>query len=163
MAESHESLERTSSNTPSEMANPLASGPKDKESSFRQLLRKGSSSKFSLSSIRGKDSGLFGGKKGPSSATNSDRNASAERDGSFDEYGEDMFGRSVDSVTSSPMIGGLGASEWKGKDSQGGAPKEGRIWSRFGLKGKEKTKPRESLDIDRSEAETTGTEDEGMF
>jgi hypothetical protein len=160
MAESHDSLERSSSNTPSEMANPSVSSTKDKESSFRQLLRKGSSSKFSLSSIRGKDSGLFSGKKGPSSATNSDRNASVERDGSFDEYSEDMLGKSVDSVTSSPM---LGSNEWKNKDNQA-PPKEGRInWGRFGLKAKDKTKNRESLDVDRSETETTGTEDEGVY
>jgi len=43
MADSHESLDQTVSNTPSEV----------KENSFQKLLRKGSSSKFSLSSIRG--------------------------------------------------------------------------------------------------------------
>jgi hypothetical protein len=146
MAESYESLEMTSSsNAPSEVA---ASIPK--ESSIRQLLRKGSSSKFSLSSIRHKDSGLFG-KKGAGSS------ASGERDGSFDEAGEDGLGR-PDSVTSSPMIG---AGEWKGKERDSVTSKEGRInWSRFALK-KDKLKARESLDaLDRSEAETTGTEDE---
>jgi hypothetical protein len=163
MAESHESLERTSSNTPSEMTNPSATGTKDKESSFQKLLRKGSSSKFSLSSIRNKDSGFFSGKKGPSSTTNSDR---ADREGSFDEFGEDAgLGRSVDSVTSSPMIGSLGSGEFKGKEKEAGTPKEGRMsvnWGRaFGIK-KDKNKGRESLDIEsRSEAETTGTEDEG--
>jgi hypothetical protein len=161
VAESHESLERTSSNTPSDMNTQSSASGKEKESSFRQLLRKGSSSKFSFSSIRGKDSGLFGGKKGGSVATNSDRNASAERDGSFDEYGEDAgLGRSVDSVTSSPMIGSLGSGEWKGKERDTGTPKEGRMsvnWGRVFKKGK----GRESLDVDRSEAETTGTEDEG--
>lgn len=164
MAESHESLERSTSNTLSDMAIASATSSKDKEFTFRQLLRKGSSSKFSISSIRGKDSGLFGGKKGPSSATNSDRNASVERDGSFDEYGEDVLGRSVDSVTSSPMIGSLGSGEWKGKDNVTGTPKEGRMnlnWGRFSRKGKDKNKTRESLEVDPSEAETTGTEDEG--
>jgi hypothetical protein len=162
MAESHESLERTSSNTPSEMTNPSAASTKEKESSFQKLLRKGSSSKFSLSSIRNKDSGFFGGKKGPSSATNSDR---ADREGSFDEFGEDAgLGRSVDSVTSSPMIGSLGSGEFKGKEKEAGTPKEGRMsvnWGRaFGIK-KDKAKGRESLDVEsRSEAETTGTEDE---
>jgi len=156
MAESHESLEMTSSNTPSEMTNPST---KDKESSFRQLLRKGSSSKFSLSSIRGKDSGLFSTKKGGSSVANSDR---AERDSSFDGFGDDFqIGKTADSVTSSPA---LGSGEWgkaKEKDPGTGTPKEGRMsvnWSRLGFK---KGKTRESLDVDRSEAETTGTEDEG--
>ena len=159
VAESHESLERSSSNTPSDMNTQSSASAKEKESSFRQLLRKGSSSKFSFSSIRGKDSGLFG-KKGGSSAANSDRNASAERDGSFDEYGEDVGLRNVDSVTSSPMIGSLGSGEWKGKDRESGTQKESRIgnWSRQFTR--KKTKGRESLDIDRSEAETTGTEDE---
>lgn len=150
MAESHESLEITSSNTPSEMTN---QSMKDKESSFRQLLRKGSSSKFSLSSIRGKDSGLFGGKKGGSSI------ATSERDSSLDGFGDDGQGvaRNAESVTSSPM---LGSGDWtaKGKENPG-TPKEGRMsgWTRAFKKGK----ARESLDVDRSEAETTGTEDEG--
>ena len=162
MAESHESLERSLSTTPSEMTNPSAASTKEKESSFQKLLRKGSSSKFSLSSIRNKDSGLFGVKKGPASATNSDR---ADREGSFDEFGEEALGRSVDSVTSSPMIGSLGSGEFKGRDNQAGTPKEGRMsvnWGRaFGIK-KDKNKGRESLDVEsRSEAETTGTEDEG--
>jgi len=170
MAESHESLERISSNTPSDLAIPAVSGGKDKESSLRQLLRKGSSSKFSLSSIRGKDSALFGGRKGgSSSAANSDHNAAVERDGSIDEYSEDALGRSVESVTSSSMIGSLGSSaEGKGKEKEKEAgtttttPKEGRInWGRFGLKkdrtkgGRESVDLRESLDVDRSEAETT--------
>ena len=63
----------------------------------------------------------------------------------------------MNSMTSSPM---LGSGEWKGKDKDkdSGTPKEGRInWSRFSIKGK---KGRESLDVDRSEAETTGTEDD---
>lgn len=156
MAESYESLERTSSNTPSEMTNPSAASTKEKESTFKQLLRKGSASKFSTS-FRNKDFGLFSGKKGGSSAANSDRNASVERDGSLDEYGEDAgLGKSADSVTSSPMVGSTGSGEW-GK--QAGTPKEGRKsmnWGRFGMK----KKGRESLEVDRSEAETTGTEDE---
>jgi hypothetical protein len=158
MAESYESLERTSSNTPSEMTNPSAASTKEKESTFKQLLRKGSASKFSIASFRNKDSGLFSTKKAGSSAANSDRNASVERDGSLEEYGEDGgIGRNVDSVTSSPMIGSTGSGEWTGK--QGGTPKEGRKsmnWSRFSMK----KKGRESSEVDRSEAETTGTEDE---
>lgn len=160
MAESHDSLERTSSHTPSDLAQ-SAPGGKDKESSFRQLLRrKGSSSKFSLSSIRTKDSTRFGGRKGGSSAANSDRNASRERDASFDDFDESMLGRSLESVTSSPMLGSLGSADGKSREKDSGTPKEGRInWGRFGLK-KDKNKTRESLDVDRSEAETTGTEDE---
>lgn len=163
MAESHESLERFPSTTPSEMTNPSAASTKEKESSFQKLLRKGSSSKFSLSSIRNKDSGLFGGKKGPSSATNSDR---TDREGSFDEFGEEAcLGRSVDSVTSSPMIGSWGSGDYKENKKDAGTPKEGRMsvnWGRaFGIK-KDKNKGMESLDVEsRSEAETTGTEDEG--
>jgi hypothetical protein len=161
IAESQESLERTSSNTPSDV--PPTIGSKEKESGFKQLFRKGSTSKFSLSSIRGKDNALLGGRKGGSSAANSDRNASVERDGSFDEFSEDAaLGRSIDSVTSSPMIGSLGSGDGKAKDKESGTPKEGRgVWGRLGLK-KDKNKGRESLDVDRSEAETTGTEDEGM-
>ncbi|KAH6664065.1 hypothetical protein B0J14DRAFT_494153 [Halenospora varia] len=156
VAESTESLERTSSNTPSDIY-PSGASTKDKESSFTRLLRKGSSSKFSLSSIRGKDSGLFSSKKGGgSSAANSDR---ADRDGSIDGLGDDsVFGKSVDSVTSSPM---LGSGEWKGKDKESGTPKEGRMSVNWGRLTFKKGKGRESLDVDRSEAETTGTEDEG--
>lgn len=156
MAESYESLERTSSNTPSEMTTPSAASAKEKESTFKQLLRKGSTSKFSMS-FRNKESGLFSAKKGGSSAANSDRNASVERDGGLDEYGEDTgFGKSADSVTSSPMVGSTGSGEW-GKPAT--TPKEGRKsmnWGRFGMK----KKGRESSEVDRSEAETTGTEDE---
>ncbi|KAE8451160.1 hypothetical protein EG329_004832 [Mollisiaceae sp. DMI_Dod_QoI] len=156
MAESYESLERISSNPASEKAPLSSTSTKEKErSSFKQLLRKGSSSKFSVTSLRNKE-GFFGGKKAGSS-TASDRNASVERDGSFDENGEDMYGRGVDSVTSSPMIGSTGSGEWKGKDKETGTPKEGKMWSRFSLK---KGKTRESMDVDRSETEATGTEDE---
>ncbi|KAH8813242.1 hypothetical protein F5884DRAFT_751531 [Xylogone sp. PMI_703] len=161
VADSYESLEMTSSNTPSDMA--MATATSSKESSFRQLLRKGSSSKFSFSSIRGKDSGLFGGKKGAGSSANSDRNASTERD-SFDEYREDLgLGKSTESITSSPMIGGPGIDS-KGKDKDAGTPKEGRMsvnWGRaFGIKKGKSGAGRESLDIEGSEAERTGTEDE---
>ncbi|RFU33276.1 hypothetical protein B7463_g3074, partial [Scytalidium lignicola] len=163
IADSYESLEMTSSNTPSDMAIPTAAS--SKESSFRQLLRKGSSSKFSFSSIRGKDSVLFGGKKGAGSSANSDRNASTDRDGSFDEYREDLgLGKSTDSITSSPMIGSLGSGDPKGKDKETGPPKEGRMsvnWGRaFGIKKGKSGVGRESLDIEGSEAEITGTEDE---
>jgi hypothetical protein len=156
MAESYESLERTSSNTPSELTNPSAASTKEKESTLKQLLRKGSTSKFSMA-FRNKETGLFSAKKGGSSAANSDRNASAERDGSLDEFGGEVgLGKSADSVTSSPMVGSTGSGEW-GKPA--GTPKEGRKsmnWGRFGMK----KKGRESSEVDRSEAEATGTEDE---
>lgn len=158
MAESHESLDRAASNTTSEF--PSGSSSKEKESSaFRQLLRKGSSSKFSISSFRSKENGLFSGKKGVSSTPNSDRGLGDHRDNSFDEYGEDAgLGRSVDSVTSSPMIGSTGSGEWKGKEKEAGTPKEGRMsvgWGRFISK---KGKGRESSEVERSEAEVTGDE-----
>lgn len=158
VAESYDSLDKTSSNTPSEAATPGATAKeKESASSLRELLRrKGSSSKFSLSSFRN-----IGGKKGTGSAANSDRNASVERDGSFDEYSEDTgLGRSVDSVTSSPMIGSNASGEWSNKLEKKETNKEGRMsmnWGRFGIK---KGKGRESSEVDRSEGELA-TEDEG--
>jgi hypothetical protein len=152
IAESYDSLERTSSNTASDMAN-TGAATKETASSLRELLRrKGSSSKFSLSSFR------IPGKKAAGSAANSDRNASTERDGSFDEFREDQgLGRSVDSVTSSPMLGSNASGDLKPKEKE--TAKEGRMsmnWGRFGLK---KGKGRESSEIERSESELT-TEDE---
>jgi len=167
LAESYESLEKFPSASTSDIT-PSNASAKEKDSSIvRQLLsRKHSSGKFSISSWSKKESGgLFSsGKKAGSSAANSDRNASVERDGSFDEYGEDAeLSRSANSVTSSPMIGSTGSGEWKPKDS--GTSKDGsrmsRNWGRnsFFKKGK----GRESLDVtDRSEAEGT-TEDEGVL
>jgi len=132
------------------------SGKDGKETSLQKLLRKGSSSKFSISSFRGKDSSLFGGKKGGS--VNSDRNASGDRSSNFgdtEEGGEDhTLGRSVDSVTSSPQTGGAGT------------PKEGRMsvnWGRFSIK-KGKSGARTSMDAAEREkeraSEAEGTEDE---
>lgn len=122
----------------------------DNVNSIKKLLRKGSSGKFSLSGRLGKDSGLF--KKGPGSATNSDRNASADHRssiGDLDEVGEDVaqLGRSFDSVASSPSLGPA-----KPKDS-----KEGRMsnWRFMKKKGKETAnREKESMEMDRS------TEDE---
>jgi hypothetical protein len=60
------------------------------------------------------------------------------------------------------MIGSIGSGEWKAKDKDSCTPKEGRMsmtWGRFGIK---KSKARESLDVDRSEAETTGTDDDEL-
>lgn len=157
ITESHESLDRTASNTTSEMMSTTPSGKDGKENSFQKLLRKGSSSKFSISSFRGKDSSLFGGKKG-GSANNSDRNASGDRSSSFgdvEEGGEEqLLGRSVDSVTSSPQIAATGT------------PKEGRMsvnWGRFSMK-KVKSGGRTSMDAGEREkeraSETEATEDE---
>ncbi|PQE29951.1 fibronectin type III domain-containing protein [Rutstroemia sp. NJR-2017a WRK4] len=152
MAESVDSLERIPSNANSDV-------PKDKESSIQRLFRKGSSSKFSF---QGKDSGsgLFSRKKGGSSVAASDR---ADRDENLDEFDEEAGpSASFDSAANSPRIGGTDAGEGKGKASAGGSFKDSKLaWGRaFGRK-KEKEKGRESLDVERSEAETTGTEDEG--
>ncbi|KAI1455770.1 hypothetical protein F4805DRAFT_459416 [Annulohypoxylon moriforme] len=145
ITESRESLalEHTLSNTPSDQA--AGPGNKDQESGLRKLLRKGSSSKFSFSSVRG-----LGGKKGPSSVTNSDKNASVERS-SFDEYAEDSSGggvglapgRSYDSLHSSPSLGPTSASRHvKDKSVSWG--------SRFSMK-KKPGKEKESLDLERDE------------
>ncbi|KAK0118019.1 hypothetical protein ONS95_012330 [Cadophora gregata] len=151
MAESHESLDRAASNTTSEF--PSGSSAKEKDgNALGRLLRKGSSSKFSIASFRSKENGLFSGKKGVSSTPNSDRGLGEHRDSSMDEFGEDVaLGRSVDSVTSSPMIGSMGSGEWKGKDKELGTPKESRMnW--FGLK---KGKGKESSEVEGSEADLT--------
>lgn len=151
VSESHESLnlDLTTSNSTSDLNPP---SHKDPENVVKKLFRKGSSSKFSLSSRLGKDSSLF--KKGPGSATYSDKNLSAEHRssvGDLDDLGEDVsqYGRSYDSVTSSPS---LGPSVSRGKD-----PKEGRLstW-RFSMKKKDKdahVKEKKSLDIDRAAAD----------
>ncbi|KHN96757.1 Fibronectin type III domain protein [Metarhizium album ARSEF 1941] len=149
VSESRESLQLdlTQSNTPSDMNSVSTSNAKDSDNVVRKLFRKGSSSKFSLSSRLGKDSGLF--KKGPGSTSNSDRNASAEQRtsiGNADDLGEDgaAFGRSYDSMTSSPSLGPS-----KSKDSR-----EGRMSSwRFSMRKKTKDAPardKESLEIERA-------------
>ncbi|PQE22740.1 Fibronectin type III domain-containing protein [Rutstroemia sp. NJR-2017a BVV2] len=146
MAESIDSLERIPSNTNSD-------APKDKESSIHRLWRKGSSSKFSF---QGKDSGLFSRKKGGSSVAASDR---ADRDENLDEFGEEAaMSASFESATNSPRIGGTDSGEGKaGKGAAGSFKDSKKAWGRaFSRK-----KGRESLDVERSEAETTGTEDEG--
>ncbi|KFG77995.1 fibronectin type III domain-containing protein [Metarhizium anisopliae] len=152
VSESHESLQLdlTQSNTPSDMNSVSTSNAKDSDNVVRKLFRKGSSSKFSLSSRLGKESGLF--KKGPGSTSNSDRNASAEQRmsiGNVDDLGEDgtPLGRSFDSMTSSPSLGPS-----KSKDS-----KEGRMSSwRFSMRKKGKDAPakdKESLEIERAPEE----------
>jgi hypothetical protein len=145
VSESRESLtlDRTLSSTPSEpTTTSTAANLREQDNVVRKLFRKGSSSKFSLSSRLGKDSGLF--KKGPGSTTNSDKNFSAEISsvGDADELGEDAGPpfRGYDSVTSSPSLGPA-----KGKDKE----KEGRMsgW-RFSMKKKGKEN-KESLELER--------------
>lgn len=153
VTESHESLvlDRTLSNTASD-----PSGKDGKENSFQKLLRKGSSSKFSIGSFsRSKESSLFGGKKG--SAPSSDRNASGDRSSSFgdmEESGEDGNVRIIDSVTSSPQIGGTPTG------------RDGRMsvnWGRFPFKkGKGGRSSMEAGEREKERAsETEGTGDEG--
>ncbi|KAK2627509.1 hypothetical protein QTJ16_003475 [Diplocarpon rosae] len=142
MAESHESLDRTLSNATSDLNTSSGAGVKD--NAFKQLLRKGSSSKFSISSFRSKDK-----YKGISSTPSSDRGLGDNHDGSFDELGEgSALGRSVESMATSPMLG----SSASGKEKDGGTTK---MWTRFALK---KGKGKESSEIDRNEKEIVGDE-----
>ncbi|KAI1288710.1 hypothetical protein F5Y03DRAFT_379431 [Xylaria venustula] len=134
------SLDHPFSHSPSEQAGSL--GVKDQESGLRKLLRKGSSSKFSFSSVRGLSS-----KKGPNSVTSSDRNVSGDRT-SFDEFAEDsggqFLGRSYDSLHSSPLIGPTSGPR-SAKDKPVG-------WgSRFTIK-KKTGKEKGSLDIERDDS-----------
>ncbi|PKS12814.1 hypothetical protein jhhlp_001026 [Lomentospora prolificans] len=144
VSESRESLnlDSTLSSTPSEPSMGPSSSIKEQDNVVKKLFRKGSSSRFNLSSRLGKDSSLF--KKGPGSTTNSDKNFSADRSsvGDVDDIGDDaaMLGRSLDSVTSSPSLGPA-----KSRDKE----KEGRMnaW-RFSMKKKGKD-AKESLELDR--------------
>ncbi|TID07070.1 hypothetical protein CH35J_001327 [Colletotrichum higginsianum] len=146
VTESRESLtlDRAVSSTLSD------SNVKDQENAYRKLFRKGSSSKFSLSSRLSKDSGLF--KKGPGSTTNSDKNLSADRSsfGDIDDYGEEgLLGRSYESVTSSPSLGPSKSKETK----------ESRMtnWSsKFSMKKKGN---KESVDLHRATLEADDEED----
>ncbi|KAK6214828.1 fibronectin type III domain-containing protein [Colletotrichum tabaci] len=146
VTESRESLtlDRAVSSTLSD------SNAKDQENAYRKLFRKGSSSKFSLSSRLSKDSGLF--KKGPGSTTNSDKNLSADRSsfGDIDDYGEEgLLGRSYESVTSSPSLGPSKSKETK----------ESRMtnWSsKFSMKKKGN---KESVDLHRATLEADDEED----
>ncbi|KAH6845307.1 hypothetical protein B0I37DRAFT_311552 [Chaetomium sp. MPI-CAGE-AT-0009] len=147
------SLDQPFSNTPSEPTSAgLSSSFKD-DNVVRKLFRKGSSSKFSIAGRLGsKDSGLF--KKGPSSTASggaSDKGTSIERSsiGDFEDIADEalnpaFFGRSYDSITSSPSLASAAVSVTKGKESK--APS--RWLSNFGKKGK---KEKESLDLDRSQ------------
>ncbi|KFY29373.1 hypothetical protein V491_00083 [Pseudogymnoascus sp. VKM F-3775] len=165
VAESYDSLEGALSNTAlSEVASGSFGGSSvgRGENSFQKLLRKGSSSKFSISSFRGKEVGLFG-KRG-------ERNASADRSSSFGEGEEELALGGGVSVTSSPMpptsAGAEKGDKEKGvekgeKGTEKGAKGEGRMsvnWGRFGIKKKERG--RVSEDMERA-SETDVTEDEG--
>ncbi|KAL7791360.1 hypothetical protein V8C37DRAFT_161118 [Trichoderma ceciliae] len=147
VTESHDSsmLDSALSNTPSDINSNADSAAKDQDNVVMKLFRKGSSSKFGLSARLGKDTGLF--KKGPGSATNSDRNASVDHRssiGDIDDLGEDIsqLCRSYDSLGSSPSLGPS-----KSRDS-----KESRMsgW-RFSMKkkGKDAAKEKESVEFDR--------------
>lgn len=145
------SLDQAVSNTLSEPS--IGLGLRESESGFRKLLRKGSSSKFSLSSIRG-----VAGKKGPGSIANSDKNLSVDRNSfDIDELAEDSgsnaagptANRGYDSATSSPNLGtgGLGKP----------GSKEGRVgWGRFSMK-KKTGKERESLEADHEDYSVPAT------
>ncbi|RAL68165.1 hypothetical protein DID88_008875 [Monilinia fructigena] len=132
VAESIDSLDRTKSNTPFDMA---GSASAKGESPFSKLLRKGSSSKFGLG---GKDS-IFEMKV-------------------WTNMVKTLLMTGGESVATSPRIGGLEGGDAK---SQKGAPRErkGSTWGRFqrNKKGREGSEMERS---ERSEAETTGTEDE---
>lgn len=160
VSESHESLPLDASSSNPQLDITPAS---DSVNGIKRLLRKGSSSKFSLSSRLGKDSSLF--KKGPGSATNSDKTMSIDQRssiGDLDELNEDVadpmsrekdaLGKSYDSVTSSP---GLGPA--KSKEMMAGAKERLPSWGgRFGMKKKATQaqtpgKEKESLDLDRTE------------
>lgn len=144
VSESRESLnlDGTWSSTPSEPSMGPSSSLKEQDNVVKKLFRKGSSSRFNLTSRLGKDSALF--KKGPGSTANSDKNIPADRSsvGDIDDIGDDgaMLGRSLDSVTSSPSLGPAKSRERE---------KEGRMntW-RFSMKKKGKD-AKESLDLDR--------------
>lgn len=155
VSESHESLQLdlAVSSTASDVNS--ASHSKDAENVVRKLFRKGSSSKFSLSSRLGKDSGLF--KKGPGSTANSDKNMSAEHRssiGDLDDLGEDVavLGRSYDSITSSPSLGPS-----KSKDGREGGRMSSWRFSMSSIKKKGKDAP--ARERESSELEAGGDED----
>lgn len=159
VSESHESLPLDASSSNPQLD--ITPAP-DSVNGIKRLLRKGSSSKFSLSSRLGKDSSIF--KKGPGSATNSDKNTSIDQRssiGDLDELNEDVadpasrdkdLGRSYDSLTSSPSLG-----HSKSKEMMAGAKERLPSWGgRFGMKKKttqaqSSGKEKESLDMDRAE------------
>lgn len=136
VCESHDSmsLDHSFSNTPSEPPKE----PVSPDNVVRKLFRKGSSSKFSLSSRLG---GSIKNKGGPGSTTTntSEREHRSSFGGSDDMLSnaaaggdESLLGKSFDSVNSSPSIGATKA-------------KSGRWFSM----GKKKEKGKESLEMER--------------
>jgi hypothetical protein len=107
-SESHDSLERSVSGTPSESVTPSGTTA-GKETLIQKLTRKGSSSKFN---IGWKDKGGLFGKK---SAELDGTTATAMVEEGGEGSGDSVFGRSIDSATSSPNIGitdGKGRKGW---------------------------------------------------
>ncbi|RDA92937.1 hypothetical protein CP533_3854 [Ophiocordyceps camponoti-saundersi (nom. inval.)] len=95
--ESQESLQHYSP----DLQSPSASSLKDPEKAVRKLFRKGSSSKFGLSTRLGKDSGLF--KKGSGNAGGEHGFSIGDADDVADD--NSILGRSYESVASSPSLG----------------------------------------------------------
>lgn len=139
VCESHDSLslslDQSLSNTPSD----LLKEPTSPDNVVRKLFRKGSSSKFSLSSRLG------GSKKGGPGSTNSEREHRSSFGGSDDVLGgghgmgltgEDVLGKSYDSITSSPS---MGPTNSKSKDN--------RMSGRWFSMGKKKEKGKDSVDL----------------
>ncbi|KAJ1327902.1 centrosomal protein CEP250 [Microdochium nivale] len=144
VSESRESLSLDHS-----FSNPPSDALREQDNTFKKLLRKGSSGKFSLSSV-GRN---FSSKKGPGSVSNSEKNTPLERM-SFDENTEELgvLGRGYESLNSSPLIGGPSAAAKKDKGGGWGA--------RFTIK-KKPGKEKESLDLDRTDSApiSPGSED----
>lgn len=151
VSESHDSLslDQSFSNTPSEPAN--YNGLKETPSAdnvVRKLFRKGSSSKFSLSSRLSK-------KTGPGSTTtvNSEKERRSSFCGSDDVMsgngsnaaGDDLLGKSFESASSSPALGST-----KSKD--------GKTSGRWFSMGKKKEKARESLEVEQDRTRSIDTE-----
>ncbi|RDA88890.1 hypothetical protein CP532_5402 [Ophiocordyceps camponoti-leonardi (nom. inval.)] len=95
------SLESLQHCSTTDMQSPSASSVKDPEKAVRKLFRKGSSSKFGLSTRLGKDSNLF--KKGSVNAAGEQGSSTGDADDAEDD--NSMLGRSYDSVASSPSLG----------------------------------------------------------
>ncbi|RCI12982.1 hypothetical protein L249_0265, partial [Ophiocordyceps polyrhachis-furcata BCC 54312] len=96
------SLESLQHYSTTDLPSPSASSLKDPEKAVRKLFRKGSSSKFGLSTRLGKESSLF--KKGSAVNAASEQGSGM---GDTDDAGDDnsVLGRSYDSVASSPSLG----------------------------------------------------------
>ncbi|CAD6505282.1 BgTH12-00774 [Blumeria graminis f. sp. triticale] len=140
-AESQVSLERRSSKSTSEITQSASFKDKD-ESSLHRLFRKGSSSKFSISTFRNKETTIFSGnKKSSSSIVNLECNLPVERERNTEPYFDDSYSKALDSVAGNPVLGCRNIpSEWtQAKDKDSLNLKEGRLnksWSRLGIRGK---------------------------